>query len=236
VKAIITAAGRGSRLGALTRYIPKGLLPVDGESIIARQLRILELYGITDVAIVTGYRSERIVELFKDRVTFFHNPDYSTTTSTASLCKAIDFMDTDMVVMSSDTVFPEKSLRVLLQNQHRYCLLIDHRHCDSEAVKVEVNGSRILKAGKELPVENAFGEWTYISRIKESGLAAYKIVLQECALKKLGRSQIFVGLIHRGYGVYYELMNGEWTEVDFVKDYREAKRISAMERKARDCQ
>ena len=232
MKAIITAAGKGSRLGALTRYIPKGLLPINGESIIARQLRILELYGITDVAIITGYRSEKITERFKDRVTFFCNPDYLTTVSSASLLKAIDFMDSDVIIMACDTVFPEKSLKVLLENEHKYCLLIDHNRCDNEAVKVQIDGDKILQAGKELPAESAFGEWTYISRIRESGLAAYKDILQECAVKKLGRSQIFMGLIHRGYAVHYELMKGEWTEVDFVKDYVEAKRIFGVERKA----
>lgn len=232
MKAIITAAGKGSRLGALTRYIPKGLLPINGESIIARQLRILELYGITDVAIITGYRSEKITERFKDRVTFFCNPDYLTTVSSASLLKAIDFMDSDVIIMACDTVFPEKSLKVLLENEHKYCLLIDHNRCDNEAVKVQIDGDKILQAGKELPAENAFGEWTYISKVKKGGLAAYKDILQECAVKKLGRSQIFMGLIHRGYAVHYELMKGEWTEVDFVKDYVEAKRIFGVERKA----
>ena len=41
-----------------------------------------------------------------------------------------------------------------------------------------------------------------------------------------------MGLILWGYAVHYELMDGEWTEVDFVKDYREAKKIFGVERKA----
>ena len=219
-------------MGALTWYRPKGLLPINGESILARQIRILKAHGINDVAIVTGYRSEKIIEHFKDRVTFFHNPDYLTTLSTASLVKAIDFMDTDVIIMACDTVFPEESLKLFLENEHQYCLLIDHNRCDSEAVKVQVDSDRVLKAGKDLPAESAYGEWTYISKVKERGLAAYKDLLHECANKKLGRSQIFMGLIHRSYDVHYELMNGEWTEVDFVKDYIEAKRIFRMGRKA----
>ena len=111
MKAIIAAAGRGSRLVALTRYSPKGLLPINGESIVARQIRILELYGITDVAIVTGYRSEKVIERFKDKVTFFHSPDYLSTTTTTSLYKAIDFMDDDIITIYSDVVFSAESLK-----------------------------------------------------------------------------------------------------------------------------
>jgi choline kinase len=232
MKAIIAAAGRGSRLGALTRYRPKGLLPVNGESILARQIRILELYGITDIAIVTGYRSEMIIEHFKDRVTFFHNPDYLTTTSTSSLYKAIDFMDDDIITMFSDVIFSENSLDGLLSNNHQCCMLIDNKYCDQEAIKVQISGNRVINAGKHLSSEESFGEWAYISRIRKSGLPAFKDALLECADNKLGSIQVFIKLINRGYDVNYELMNSEWTEVDFVKDYIEAKRIFGMERKA----
>ena len=109
MKAIIAAAGRWSRLGALTRYSPKGLLPINGESIVARQVRIMELYGIADVAIVTGYRSEKVIEHFKDRVTFFHSPGYLT--ATTSMYKAIDFMDDDIITIYSDVVFSAESLK-----------------------------------------------------------------------------------------------------------------------------
>lgn len=225
MKAIIAAAGRGSRLGALTRYIPKGLLPINGESILARQIRILKSYGITDVAIVTGYRSEKMIEHFRDKVTFFSNPDYLTTTSTTSLYKAIDFMDDDIVTMLSDVVFSEESLDGLLNNRHKYCMLIDNKYCDQEAIKVQISGDKVINAGKHLPSKESFGEWAYISRIRKNGLPAFKDVLLECADNKLGSIQMFMKLINRGYDVHYELMNYEWTEVDFVKDYVEAKRM-----------
>ena len=225
MKAIIAAAGRGSRLGALTMYRPKGLLPINGESIIARQIRILKSYGITDVAIVTGYQSEKVVERFKDRATFFYNPDYATTTSTSSMYKAIDFMDDDIIVMFSDVIFAEESLERLLNSPHQYCMLIDNKECDHEAVKVQVSGNRLINAGKHLPSEESFGEWAYIFIIRKSGLPAFKDSLLECATNKSGSIFVFINLINEGYDVHYELMNREWTEVDFVKDYVEAKRI-----------
>ena len=225
MKAIIAAAGRGSRLGALTRNRPKGLLPVNGESIIARQIRILKAYGITDIAIVTGYRSEKIIDQFKDSVTFFYNSDYATTTSTSSMYKAIDFMDDDIIVMFSDVVFSEDSLDGLLHSPHQYCLLIDNKDCDQEAVKVQVSGNRMINAGKHLPSEESFGEWTYIFTIRKSGLPAFKDALLECSTNKRGSVFMFTNLINMGYDVHYELMSHDWTEVDFVKDYVEAKRI-----------
>jgi choline kinase len=225
MKAVIAAAGRGSRLGALTRYRPKGLLSINGESILARQIRILKLYGINDIAIVTGYQPENFIERFKDKVTFFCNPDYLITTSTSSLYKAIDFMDEDIVTLCSDVVFSEESLDGLLNNPHRYCLLIDNKYCDQEAVKIQISGNKVINGGKHLSSKESFGEWVYISRIRKSGLPAFKDTLLECASKKLGSIQIFIKLIEKGCDVHYELINHEWAEVDYVKDYIEAKRI-----------
>jgi len=97
---------------------------------------------------------------------------------------------------------------------------------------VQVSGNKVVNAGKHLPSEESFGEWADISRIKERGLAAYKVLLQECAINKLGRSQISVRLVEKGHDIHYEVMEGEWTEVDFVKDYIEAKRIFQVVKKA----
>lgn len=59
-KAVLLAAGRGTRLGALTEATPKPLLAVGGRPIIVRILDGLVRAGISDVLIVTGYLGEEI--------------------------------------------------------------------------------------------------------------------------------------------------------------------------------
>lgn len=58
--AVILAAGRGTRMGALTADRPKPLLTVGGQSLIERILRGFGAAGITRAVIVTGYRGEQI--------------------------------------------------------------------------------------------------------------------------------------------------------------------------------
>ncbi|MFQ5665322.1 MAG: NDP-sugar synthase [Candidatus Binatia bacterium] len=58
--AVILAAGRGSRMGALTATKPKPMLPLKGRPIIEHILRGLTAAGVRDVVIVTGYRGEQI--------------------------------------------------------------------------------------------------------------------------------------------------------------------------------
>lgn len=60
MNAILLAAGRGTRLGALTASTPKPLLEVGGEPILLRIVRGLVLAGIHDIAIVTGYLASQV--------------------------------------------------------------------------------------------------------------------------------------------------------------------------------
>ena len=62
------AAGRGSRLGALTADRPKGLVPVAGEPLLAHVFRALIDTGVEELVVVIGYRGEAIVERFGDAV------------------------------------------------------------------------------------------------------------------------------------------------------------------------
>ena len=60
MKAIILAAGVGSRMKKYTKLIPKGMIIINNKTIIERQIEILESVGINKIVIVTGYKSELI--------------------------------------------------------------------------------------------------------------------------------------------------------------------------------
>lgn len=61
--AVIAAGGLGTRIRALTHdRIPKALLPVAGEPIIVRQMRLLRRYGVEDIAILAGHLAETLRE------------------------------------------------------------------------------------------------------------------------------------------------------------------------------
>jgi UDP-N-acetylglucosamine diphosphorylase / glucose-1-phosphate thymidylyltransferase / UDP-N-acetylgalactosamine diphosphorylase / glucosamine-1-phosphate N-acetyltransferase / galactosamine-1-phosphate N-acetyltransferase len=63
-KAVILAAGRGTRMGALTGELPKPMLPIEGKPMLEHIVRRLGQAGIAEILIVVGYRRELIERHF----------------------------------------------------------------------------------------------------------------------------------------------------------------------------
>ena len=60
MKAVILAGGRGKRLKQITDYVPKSLIPLNNIPIIEWQIRYLKKFGIKEIIICTGYKTEQI--------------------------------------------------------------------------------------------------------------------------------------------------------------------------------
>ena len=60
MKAIILAGGRGKRLRPITDYVPKSLVPLNNIPIIEWQIKYLKKYGVKEIIICTGYKTELI--------------------------------------------------------------------------------------------------------------------------------------------------------------------------------
>lgn len=122
MRAFIFNSGRGSRLGALTAERPKALVPLaDGETMLARQLRLLRDSGVRDVVISTGYLAEQIEAATAPfaaqgmRFGFVHNPDYQQTNAIVSLERAADYVrGGDLLMLHGDLVFDEGWIRDVL--------------------------------------------------------------------------------------------------------------------------
>lgn len=121
--AIILAAGRGSRLGEITRDRPKCLTPLAGRPLLEWQLKALRTAGIERIAIVTGYRSE-LLQSFA--ATCFHNPRWADTNMVASLACAAEWLEAGTTIVSySDIVYGPDIVRRLLAAQDEVTITYD---------------------------------------------------------------------------------------------------------------
>jgi len=125
MKAIILAAGIGSRLGY---PLPKGLLEMpSGESILARQVRILKSEGISDITIVVGYKKELIMSELKE-VQFYYNPDFRTTNTSKSLLFAIREFDDDILWINGDLVY-DREIIAGIKAQKDNTIIVNDAQC-----------------------------------------------------------------------------------------------------------
>jgi len=66
VRAVILAAGKGTRMGALTRDIPKPMIRVLGKPVVEHIMRRMMAAGVTDFVLVTRYLADKIAGYFGD--------------------------------------------------------------------------------------------------------------------------------------------------------------------------
>ncbi|MCC8957959.1 phosphocholine cytidylyltransferase family protein [Bradyrhizobium sp. Pear77] len=118
-KAVILAAGSGSRLRPLTDLCPKPLVKVNGTPILHNALRNLEAVGVEDVTIVVGYRKDAIQYSCGSRfgglnVNYVESAVFESTGSAYSLWLARDtLLSGDCYILEGDVFFEENALRYL---------------------------------------------------------------------------------------------------------------------------
>ena len=89
-RALILAAGRGTRLAPLTDDRPKPMVEVCGRPIITTILDALKAAGISSITIVRGYRGEAF-DILRDQyegISFLDNPDWETSNNISSITLA----------------------------------------------------------------------------------------------------------------------------------------------------
>lgn len=115
-KALILAAGFGSRLMPLTKNVPKTMVEYKGKKIIDYEIQALQNAGFTsdEIAVVGGYKFEILREYLEQNFAlkhFFENKNYASTNMLHSLFCARDFLleckkqKQDIIISYADIVY-----------------------------------------------------------------------------------------------------------------------------------
>lgn len=112
-RVILLAAGQGSRLGVLTRDVPKSVLPVAGEPLLVRTVRQLVGAGFDEITVVVGHMRtavERALAPWADHVCCVPNPRYATDTNIGSLLCGLGGTSTAALVVEADIAFDDEAV------------------------------------------------------------------------------------------------------------------------------
>jgi choline kinase len=157
MKAIILAAGQGTRLLPFTREHPKCLVPVGGKAILDHQLDALTAAGVTDVLVVGGYRIDRLEQHLsqlpaRTRPGLICNPFWSVANSIGSVWTARHHLDRPFALMNGDTILAADLIGDAIRAARQGVNLVVER-ADPFALddmRVAVADGRVTRVGKDL--------------------------------------------------------------------------------------
>jgi choline kinase len=227
-RAIILAAGISSRIFELTKGLPKGLMEINGESIVGRIVRLLKAAKVDDITLVVGYREELFREKFPE-CNFVTNPDYRSTNTCVSLEMALKSKETDCVfIINGDVYFEEDILPQMLACGHKTVAAVSLHPLTDEEIKVLVTDGKITTIGKHLNEEIAYGEAFGIYLIspkfavylkRELKLLNNPLLFYEAGMDRLLAGGHVMNVLNVGDSVVQEL--------DFPADYEALVKIIA---------
>ena len=106
MKAIILAAGQGTRMGSETDDKPKCLIQYKGKPLINYTIETMRACGIKDIVIIDGYKSEVLQSyLSNDNVIFITNKEFYKTNMVYTLFCAESEMKDDFLISYSDIIY-----------------------------------------------------------------------------------------------------------------------------------
>ena len=198
MKAIILAAGKGSRLGKLTENIPKGMLKICDKTLIERQIEIYQNCNINDITIVTGYKSEKIQF---SGVNFIKNHDFATTNMNESLFCASEKFSDSIIISYTDIIFEQKIINQMIENKEDIGIAVNLNwktnyegrtlHPTSEAENVLIENGEICQIKKDISIKmenQEIGEFMGIMKLSKEGS---RIMLQKYLELKKNHKGIF---------------------------------------------
>lgn len=110
-RAVILAAGMGTRLRPLTLTTPKPLIEVGGQRIIDTSIRALRAFGIEEIYVVVGYLKEKFLPLEEEYpgLRLIENPWYDTTNNISSLYAAREHLE-NAIILEGDQIIRDTSV------------------------------------------------------------------------------------------------------------------------------
>jgi choline kinase len=219
VRAIILAAGIGSRLG---NPRPKPLTQLStGEMIMSRQVEYLkQIVSVDDIFVVIGFKKDLIMEEFSE-LTYVFNNIYDRTNTSKSLLKAMRKVRADDVIwLNGDVVFDPEVLNRIVESKTS-CMAVNTASVADEEVKYTLfHDGSINEVSKT--VKNALGESVGINKIISSDIPLFIEMLEQCDDNDYFERGIEFA-IEKGLKIFpVDVSDVLCIEVDFTEDLEKA--------------
>ncbi|MCG5528871.1 MULTISPECIES: NTP transferase domain-containing protein [Halorhodospira] len=242
MRAIILAAGQGTRLRPLTDDRPKCMVELEGKPLLEHQLEVLRSAGVDDIHVVGGYRAEW---LQRPDITLHINKRFDQTNMVATLFAAESIMDgsEDLIIAYGDIVYEPRALQALLECDAPVCLTVDRAWrrywearmddplADAETLKL-TDSNRVTELGKKpTGYEDIQGQYMGLVKIRADYVsqipAVWRAMDRDATYDGKDYDNMYMTsflqhLIDSGWEARAAFVENGWAEIDSPLDLRVA--------------
>jgi choline kinase len=232
-RAVILAAGRGSRMGQLGDDRPKCLIELEGRPLLERQIAALRRGGVDEIGVVRGYRAE-MIDL--PGLVYFTNERWAETNMVASLAAAAPWLRSpDPVIVSYADIFYRGELvrglaaapgQLVIGYDRAWRRLWTRRFADpladAETFRIDAAGQLLDVGGKTTQIDDIEGQYMGILKFTAPAWSAVETLLTTLDAPIRDRLDI-TGLLRRLLnGKHLPIgtfgTDGQWGEIDNPED------------------
>lgn len=245
MKAVILAAGQGTRLKKYTQDLPKGMLEFMGKTVIQRQIELYKKCGVGDIIVVRGFAGEKITY---EGVKYYTNEDYASTNMVESLLAAKAEFDDDLLLSYSDIVFGEEMLRGMMAAPGDFLCAVDTRwqeywqarygrvDFDTESLAIDGEGNITSLGLENPPLEEIDARYVGLLKFSRRGLGVILDIMDRAhtlpadapwqqsgkPVRKAYMTDLLQAIIQAGEKVRAVPFCHGWVEFDTNEDYETA--------------
>lgn len=234
MKAVILAAGVGSRLRPITNTMPKCLVQVCNKSILAYQIESYKYADIEEIIIVTGYLNEEI-NLFVNtnypdlNITIVENLKFESTNNMYSLYLLKDIVKEEFILSNADVIFSKDMVYHLINRGDTNAICVDFTSFSEESMKLIVEENRIKKIAKNLEQSYSYGNsidlYKFSKEARDLLFEEISLIIEEKEDEKSWTEVAIDLILDRIKFSPLHIENRFWYEIDNIEDLQNAEEI-----------
>jgi len=244
LNAIILAAGKGKRLGSLTKNKPKCMIKLFGKSLLEWQIQNFLECKISDISIVTGYLGQKIKF---PNINYFKNSRYNSTNMVETLFCAKEKLVGSVIVSYGDIIYEKKVLKKLINSTEELSVVVDSNWKkywkirfkepleDAESLIIDSKGYIQNIGQKTNNINEIQGQYIGLMKFQNVGIEFLKDFYKKArAESKKGTNllnpnipfeqsymtDLLQALINEGCKIKAIPIKNGWLELDSINDYQ----------------
>jgi choline kinase len=252
MRAIVIAAGQGTRLRPYTENVPKCMVSINGKTLLERQIEAFRAAGIDDIVVIRGYLGKAIQY---PGVTYVDNVDFKNNNILESLFCAKQYLVGDVIISYGDIVYHPNILLGLAKSQNPAALVVDidwkktyedrtdHPVTEAELCKIvsvqddympSTGHHRIIELGKHVDENDGVAEFIGLSKFSAAAIARLQAFYSRAVNKGTDQPFHHAKTLRKAYLsdlLNHAVLEDEWLYPYYIKGgWREIDTVQDYER------